>query len=74
MSGDALFRPKEIAPRSPVTDERHNGRIVNPPRWAHLGGLKSAGKAVTKNEINVRMPGSTVTSPQFKRSKGANKY
>lgn len=60
MSGDRMFRPHEKGMRDPIDDQRHNGRIVNPPRFAHLGGLKSAKKGVVKNDITIRKPGSTI--------------
>ena len=60
MSGDRMFRPREKGLRDPTTDERKNGRIVNPPRFAHLGGLSSARKGAVKNEMIVKKPGTTI--------------
>ena len=54
MSGDRMFRPREKGMRDPTSDERHNGRIVNPPRFAHLGGLKSAKKGSVKNDLVIK--------------------
>jgi hypothetical protein len=53
-----LFRPRGSANlRKPTTDEQKHGQIVNPPRYAHFGGLSSGGKAVEKNKMVVQKPG-----------------
>jgi hypothetical protein len=46
--------------RDPLSDARKNGRIINPPRYAHLGGLSSGKKAISKNEMTIKQPGSTI--------------
>ena len=60
MSGDRMFRPREKGMRDPLTDERKNGRLVNPPRYAHLGGLSSGKKGAVKNDMTVKKPGGTI--------------
>jgi hypothetical protein len=40
--GDRLFKPSERGRRDPVSDAQENGPIVNPPRYAKIGGFKSA--------------------------------
>lgn len=53
-----LFKPRGgLQPRRPTDDSQKNGPIVNPPRYAKLGGLSSAGKAMEKNSMTIRKPG-----------------
>lgn len=55
-----LFRPDaEGRIRDPRSNAQVNGNIVNPPRYAQLGGLSSSGKAMARNEMGVRAPGNT---------------
>lgn len=37
-----------------------HGRVVNPPRYAPLGGLDSPSRAVTGNDMKIRKPGGGV--------------
>ncbi len=56
MSND-LFKPRgSLTIRKPTTDEQKNGVVINPPRYAHFGGLSSAGK-VGKTGMKVEKPG-----------------
>lgn len=57
--GDRLFKPSERGRRDPVSDAQDNGQIKNPPRFAKIGGFKSAAKGVKKNDMNIRKPGGT---------------
>ena len=53
-----LFRPRgNLEIRPPTSDKQENGNIVNPPRLAHIGGLSSTRKAVSKNDKTIRRPG-----------------
>jgi hypothetical protein len=55
-----LFRPDaEGALRDPRSNSQVNGNMVNPPRYAQLGGLTDASKAFGRNEMRVVAPGST---------------
>lgn len=55
-----LFRPDaEGALRDPRSNAQVNGNIVNPPRYAQIGGLSSADKALTRNQFRVVPPGSS---------------
>lgn len=52
-----LFKPRAAgAIRQPTTDKQKHGVVVNPPRYAHLGGLSGAGK-VGKSGMAVAKPG-----------------
>jgi len=58
--GDFLFKPSTRGKRDPVSNDKNNGRIVNPPRFAEIGGLKSARKGMAKNAMSIKKPGDTV--------------
>jgi hypothetical protein len=55
-----LFRPDaEAALRDPRSNSQVNGNIVNPPRYAQLGGLTDSSKALGRNEMRIVAPGSS---------------
>lgn len=55
-----LFNPSDsIAARDPLSNVIDDGMIVNPPRYAELGGLSSAGKTF-KNKMTIRKPAGTI--------------
>lgn len=55
-----LFRPDaEKSLRDPRDNNQVNGNIVNPPRYAQLGGLSGPTKALTRNQFRVVPPGGT---------------
>jgi hypothetical protein len=56
-----LFKPSETGSREPLDNNRGNGRVVNPPRFAEVGGLKGPSKGVKKNNMTIASPGN-VTS------------
>lgn len=58
MSSDFL-KPSSTGKRDPLSNAKNNGRIVNPPRMAALGGLSSVrkGGAMSKNELSIKKPG-----------------
>ena len=60
MAGNRLFRPNEnLDVRSPTSNQKENGNIVNPPRFAEFGGLSSASATgIRRNDKRIVMPGS----------------
>jgi len=52
-------KPSERGKRDPLTNEKTNGAMANPPRFAELGGLKNANKGAKRNNMTVRRPGGT---------------
>lgn len=53
-----LFKPRGAGViRRPTSDQQMHGPIYNPPRFAHLGGLSSASKTGTKNNLSIKKPG-----------------
>lgn len=59
---NGYLKPSSKGKRDVLDNGRMNGRIVNPPRMAQLGGLSSPRKktAMTKNNLSIRKPGDTV--------------
>lgn len=56
--GDRLFKPREAGRRDPTSDAQNNGPIKNPPRYARIGGFKSASKGFDKHDLAIKKPGS----------------
>ena len=61
MSSNFL-KPSSRGFRQPTDNSLENGNIVNPPRYAELGGLSSgaASKAIHANNKALRKPGATI--------------
>jgi len=60
MADKGLFAPREAPIRQPTSDAQVNGRIINPPRYAQLGGLTAAGKVgPTATQYKISKPGDT---------------
>lgn len=60
MPGSNLFNPAgSLSIRDPLTNEKMNGNIMNPPRFAELGGLSSRNKAVARNTLRIVRPGAS---------------
>lgn len=59
--GDYL-KPSSKGIRGALENGKMNGRIMNPPRMAALGGLKSPKRkgAMEQNSLKIRKPGDTV--------------
>lgn len=57
----AFLKPTSKGKRDVLSNSRENGRIVNPPRMAELGGLSSVrkGGAMKRNDLTIRKPGGT---------------
>lgn len=56
------LKPSSKGKRDPLSNSKNNGRIINPPRMAELGGLSSPKKsgAMSKNNLGLKKPGDTV--------------
>ena len=50
-----FIKPSISKTRSPTDPRQQNGRVINPPTYLELGGLKGPGK-VTKNSMKVEKP------------------
>jgi len=57
MAQGGLFKPSGRGRRDPLSNEKNNGRIVNPPRYAEQGGFTSANKGFKRNDKVIRKPG-----------------
>lgn len=51
------LKPTTKGMRQPLDNGSQQDMIVNPPRWAELGGLKSAAKIGKRNAQAIRKPG-----------------
>lgn len=66
-----LFHPQvEGAFRDPRENNQINGNIVNPPRYAQMGGLTGASKALTRNAMAVEPPGQTQRKIPARNTRG----
>lgn len=53
-----LFKPRAGQSLRPATsDKQMHGDVYNPPRFAHIGGLKSASAIGGKAGMAVKKPG-----------------
>jgi hypothetical protein len=71
MPGSRLFRPNEgLDVRNPTSNQKENGNIINPPRFAEFGGLSSAGtRGIWRNDKRISAPAGTQKKvPQRNRS------
>jgi len=60
MPGNRLFNPSDsLAIRDPLDNNKDNGNIANPPRYAELGGLSGGTKAVFRNTFRIVRPGAS---------------
>ena len=60
-----VFKPKSYAIRAPLDDKRHHGRVINPPRLAHLGGMDKAKEPnghYRSAEMSIKKPGDTTSA------------
>ena len=49
--------PKETGRRDPLTNEKRNGAMYNPPRYEEAGGFDSAARYPTKSRFNIKPVG-----------------
>lgn len=59
MGNSSYLKPTTKGMRQPLENGSASDMIANPPRWAELGGLKSASKIGPKNKMTVKKPGQT---------------
>lgn len=50
-SGDGL--------RKPTDAQKENGQIINPPRFAEMGGLDASKRVAQKNALRIQKPGTS---------------
>lgn len=54
-----IYKPTTKGMRNPQDNGSTSDMIVQPPRYAQLGGLKGPRKIGKKNSMSLRKPGST---------------
>lgn len=59
MSGSSYLKPTTKGLRSPLDNGSQSDMVVNPPRFAEIGGLTRPNKIGKKNQMGVKRPGST---------------
>jgi hypothetical protein len=57
MQDSTLFKPRNAPIRKPTSNAKDNGRIVNPPRFSQIGGLKSG--SLFEDHFSLKKPGDT---------------
>ena len=55
----SYLKPSTKGMRQPLENGSSSSFIVNPPRFAEIGGLTRPGKIGKKNTMAVRKPGQT---------------
>lgn len=50
------LEPGNAPLRNPTSNQKANGRIMNPPRYPDFGGFNDA-SAIRKNDLDVKKPG-----------------
>ncbi len=55
----SYLKPTTKGMRAPLDNGSTSDMIVNPPRFAEIGGLKNPAKIGKKNTMAVRKPGQT---------------
>jgi hypothetical protein len=56
----SFLAPKNKKIRDPISNVIDNGLIVNPPRFAEIGGLSGRNTTVKKNKMTIRKPGASI--------------
>lgn len=54
-----LFAPKSYPIREPLMTGRRNGQVINPPRLAEMGGLKTTNADQREPDLKLKKPGGT---------------
>lgn len=45
--------------RDPLSNAQQNGTVINPPRYADIGGLSGPSKGLKRNRYTIKKPGGT---------------
>ncbi len=59
MAKTSYLKPTTKGMRGPLDNGSASDMFVNPPRYAEIGGLKSASKIGPRNKMAVKKPGQT---------------
>ncbi len=62
----SFLKPTTKGLRGQLDNGSTSDRIVNPPRFAQMGGLTSPSKIGKKNTMSVKKPGQTETPTSVK--------
>ena len=51
------LEPSNAGLRKPTDPQKENGQMINPPRFAELGGLDKPSRIAQKNPLSISKPG-----------------
>ena len=51
-----FLQPSSEGLRKPTDPQKENGQIINPPRYAELGGLDRPSRIEQKNALTISKP------------------
>lgn len=52
-----FLEPSTTGLRKPTDSGKENGQVINPPRYAQMGGLDKPSRIAEKNPLAIRKPG-----------------
>lgn len=52
-----FLEPSTTGLRKPTDSGKENGQVINPPRYAQMGGLDKPSRIAEKNTLTIRKPG-----------------
>ena len=53
-----FLEPSSAGLRLPTDSQKENGQVINPPRYAEMGGLDGPRRTAQKNPLSITKPGS----------------
>jgi hypothetical protein len=53
---ERFLEPSSAGLRKPTDPQKENGQILNPPRYAELGGLDKPSRIAQKNPLHISKP------------------
>lgn len=56
MATKKFLEPSSAGLRQPTDPQKESGQIINPPRYAEMGGLDSAKRVAQKNPLTITKP------------------
>jgi len=53
---ERFLEPSSSGLRKPTDPQKENGQVMNPPRYAELGGLDKPSRIAQKNPLHISKP------------------
>jgi hypothetical protein len=54
---ERFLAPSSAGLRKPTDPDKNNGQVINPPRYAELGGLDKPSRIAQANPLTISKPG-----------------